>query len=136
MLTALCVGCLMFSAPAFGDPSATPKTSLIGLTMPPGSQPLSTGWCSNCTYPHEEWKSATGVASTVATIRAQLPAGAALQGVPWCKQDDTALNMPMWMWAGGPNTSEIDIGVDDLGDGYGHLTIEMPSGSRVLGCHR
>ncbi|MCV6966069.1 hypothetical protein BST27_29480 [Mycobacterium intermedium] len=88
----------------------------------------------NCDYPHEEWQAGTDLYDTIRLIRAQLPIGETFEGVPWCTEDRTAPSMPVWIWRGGPHTAEIDIGVDDLGDGYGHVTIEIPGADRVYGC--
>jgi hypothetical protein len=129
---------LIFAASAHADPST--QTTLLGLTMPPGSRPMpqtpASGWCATgCNYPHEEWISGTGVHNTVSVIRPQLPIGRPLNGVPWCTEDDTAPTMPMWMWEGKPGTSEIEVGVTDGdGKGYGDLTIEMHSAGDVPGC--
>jgi hypothetical protein len=125
---------LVLTASAQADPSTHLKTTLFGLTMPPGSFALSNEWCSDCNYPHEEWQSGTDLNDTIRTIRAQLPIGAPFNGVPWCTEDDSAPTMPAWIWAGGPHTSEIDIGVVDYGNGDERVTIEIPSPDRVNGC--
>jgi hypothetical protein len=41
------------------------KSQLIGVTMPPGSRQVATGWCADCDHPHEEWVSGAGLDDTV-----------------------------------------------------------------------
>lgn len=122
------------TSPETSRPSAQLRTKLFGLVMPPHSRSLSTNWCMNCDYPHEEWQAGTGLYDTIRSISTQLPIGGTFEGVPWCTEDRTAPSMPVWIWRGGLHTREIDIGVDDLGDGYGHVTIEIRSPDLVYGC--
>lgn len=122
------------SSPETSRQTAQSKTILFGLVMPPNSRSLSSDWCKNCNFPHEEWQAATGLYDTIRLIEAQLPIGQSFRGVPWCVEDRTGPSMPMWIWRGAPRTAEIDIGVDDLGDGYGHVTIEIPPADRNYGC--
>jgi hypothetical protein len=124
------------AAPTTTAPTAL-TTTLLGLTMPPGSIPITASWCRSCDYPHEEWESGIGEAGTVAWLRAQLPIGSSLEGVPWCVEDDTVPGVPMWMWVGGPGSSEIFVGLQpgsDVRPGHAEVTIEKRSDA--FGCFR
>ena len=67
-------------------------------------------------YVHEEWNSGEGYRKTLAAVRSPLPIGSALQGIPWCGEDDTVPFSTQWVWVTALHAPAIVVTVEGTND--------------------
>lgn len=128
------------AAPVYTPPPPA-RSSILDLTMPDGTFALfHTDDTPN--YKHEVWRApSTGVDSAAAALRAQLPVGAPLDGIPWCAESHRAILGPraaMFWYSDGGDQPAISVVVEEddttgrLSDGSALMYIDI---SRWVSSH-